>query len=134
MLVACRAATAQMDGHQVSGGAMRRATSVFPHDRRIATALALLEARFGPAIARRLREAVPRQPEERSIPSGSLGLDRATGLGGFPRGHVTELIGEDSAGKTAILYAALAAAQRAGGLAARVDAEGTADPDALLAC
>jgi recombination protein RecA len=113
---------------------MRSATPVLPHDRRIARALALLEARFGVAIARRLREAVPRQPEERILPTGSLALDRATGLGGFPRGHVIELIGGASSGKTALLYAALAAAQRAGGLAALVDAEGTAAPDVLLAC
>jgi recombination protein RecA len=104
---------------------MRRATPVLPHDRRIARALALLEARFGVAIARRLREAVPRQPEERILPTGSLALDRATGLGGFPRGHVTELIGGASSGKTALLYAALAAL---------VDAEGTAAPDVLRAC
>jgi recombination protein RecA len=113
---------------------MRSATPVLPHDRRLDRALALLEARFGVAVARRLRDAIPRQPEERSLPSGSLALDRATGLGGFPRGHVTELIGAASSGKTALLYAALAAAQRAGGLAALVDAEGTADPDVLLAC
>src|SRR4051812_33607275 len=102
MLVACRAAAAQMDGYQASGGAMRRANSVFPHDRRIASVLALLEARFGPAIARRLREAVSRQPEERSIPIGSLALDRATGTGGLPRAHLTELIGAPSSGKTAL--------------------------------
>lgn len=113
---------------------MRRATSLLPHDRRIARALALLEARFGIAIARRLREAVPRQPEDRILPSGSLALDRATGLEGFPRGHVTEIIGGASSGKTALLYAALTATQRVGGLAALVDAEGTADPDTLLAC
>jgi recombination protein RecA len=104
---------------------MRSATPVLPHDRRIARALALLEARFGVAIARRLREAVPRQPEERILPTGSLALDRATGLGGFPRGHVIELIGGASSGKTALLYAALAAL---------VDAEGTAAPDVLRAC
>lgn len=113
---------------------MRRATSVFPHDRRIATALTLLEARFGPNVARRLREVLPRQPWEGVVSSGSLALDRATVLGGFPRGHVSELVGSSSSGKTTLLYAALAAAQRAGGIAALVDAEGTADAEALLAC
>src|SRR5205823_3430735 len=83
---------------------------------RIALALRLVAARFGPDVVRRLAGARPR-PDERAVPSGSLGLDLATGLGGLPRGHVTELLGAPSSGKTALLAAALAAAQRAGGLA-----------------
>ena len=74
----------------------------------------------------------PARRRSRAIPSGSLGLDRATGLGGLPRGHLTEFFGPESSGKTTLLYAALAAAQRPGGWAALVDAEGTAD-GALLA-
>ena len=67
------------------------------------------------------------------IPSGSLALDLATGLDGLPRGGVTELLGPESSGKTTLLYSTLAAVQRQGGLAALVDAEGSADPEALAA-
>jgi len=51
-----------------------------------------LEARFGAGVVRRLRDAPARDPADRAVPSGSVGLDRATGLGGFPRGHLTELL------------------------------------------
>ncbi|CAA9556909.1 MAG: RecA [uncultured Thermomicrobiales bacterium] len=102
--------------------------------RQIDDALAAIEARFGPGVVRRLRDIPPRDPTDRAIPSGSLGLDLATGLGGLPRGHVTELLGAESSGKTALLYAALAANQRAGGIVALIDAEGTVDAGALLAC
>jgi hypothetical protein len=94
----CRAGThARLSGTRE---AMRSATPVLPHDRRIARALALLEARFGVAIARRLREAVPRQPEERILPTGSLALDRATGWGGLSQGarhraHRRGFLGQD---------------------------------------
>ncbi len=69
-----------------------------------------------------------------AVPSGSLGLDLATGVDGLPRGRLTELLGPPSSGKTALLYGALAVTQRAGGLAALIDAEGSADGDALTAC
>ena len=107
-----------------------------PHARtqRVARALALIEARFGPGVVTRLRGALRRVVEDHALPSGSLALDRAVGTGGLPRGHLTELVGAPSSGKTALLYAALAHTQRSGGLAALVDAEGTADPAALLAC
>jgi recombination protein RecA len=101
---------------------------------RIARALQRIEARFGPDIVRRLRAAPARSPEERAISSGSVGLDLATGLEGLPRGHLTEIFGPESSGKTTLLYAALAAAQRHGGLAALIDAEGTADGVTLEGC
>lgn len=108
----------------------------FPQRRKqqIDDALAAIETRFGPGIVRRLSDVPPRDPTNRVIPSGSLGLDLATGLGGLPRGHVTELLGPESSGKTALLYAALAANQRAGGIVALIDAEGTVDAEALIAC
>lgn len=102
-------------------------------ERAIARSLRLIEERFGPAVVRRL--GVPRPGRERPVaPSGSLALDRATGIGGLPRGGVTEICGPESSGKTTLLYAALAAAQRDGGLAALVDTEGSADAEALLGC
>ena len=102
-------------------------------ERRLAAALSAIEARFGRGVVERLREVRPRY-DTRTIPSGSLGLDLATGLGGLPRGQLTELLGTTSSGKTALLYAALAATQRQGGIAALIDAEGTADAEALRAC
>ncbi len=109
----------------------------FPVDprraRHLAAALAALEARFGAGVVRRLRDAPAHDPADRAVSSGSVGLDRATGLGGFPRGHLTELLGPESSGKTTLLHAALAATQRAGGLVALVDAEDGADGASLAA-
>ena len=57
------------------------------------------------------------------IPSGSLGLDVAMGIGGFPRGRVIEIYGPESSGKTTLTLHAIAEAQKAGGIAAFIDAE-----------
>ena len=100
---------------------------------RVEVVLRLIEARFGPGVVRRLGEARPSR-DDRAVPSGSLGLDLATGVGGLPRGHLTELLGPASSGKTALLYSALAATQHRGGLVALIDAEGSADAEALLGC
>ncbi|MCB0461665.1 MAG: recombinase RecA [Flavobacteriaceae bacterium] len=58
-----------------------------------------------------------------SIPSGSLGLDIALGVGGYPRGRVIEIYGPESSGKTTLTLHAIAEAQKAGGIAAFIDAE-----------
>ena len=112
---------------------MARQRSAAARERRLAAALRAVEARFGRGVVERLREVRPRY-DPRAVPSGSLSLDLATGLGGLPRGRLTELLGAPSSGKTALLYAALAATQRQGGLAALIDAEGTTDAAALHAC
>ena len=57
------------------------------------------------------------------IPSGSIGLDHALGIGGFPRGRVVEIYGPESSGKTTLAIHAIAEAQKAGGIAAIIDAE-----------
>ena len=57
------------------------------------------------------------------IPTGSLGLDVALGIGGFPRGRVIEIYGPESSGKTTLTLHAIAEAQKAGGIAAFIDAE-----------
>ncbi len=62
-----------------------------------------------------------------SIPTGSLGLDIATGIGGFPRGRVVEIYGPESSGKTTLALNAIAQAQKTGGVAAFVDAEHALD-------
>ena len=63
-----------------------------------------------------------------AIPSGSLGLDLALGVGGYPRGRVIEIYGPESSGKTTLTLHAIAEAQKAGGIAAFIDAEHAFDP------
>ena len=70
------------------------------------------------------REAV----EIETISTGSLGLDIALGIGGLPRGRVVEIYGPESSGKTTLALHAVAEAQKAGGIAAFVDAEHALDP------
>src|SRR6185295_15354855 len=62
------------------------------------------------------------------IPTGSLGMDIALGVGGVPRGRVVEIFGPESSGKTTLMLHVIANAQRAGGLAAFIDAEHALDP------
>lgn len=64
-----------------------------------------------------------------AIPSGSLGLDIALGIGGYPRGRVVEIFGPESSGKTTLTLHAIAEAQKAGGIAAFIDAEHAFDRD-----
>ena len=61
--------------------------------------------------------------EVESIPSGSLGLDIALGVGGYPRGRVIEIYGPESSGKTTLTLHAIAECQKQGGIAAFIDAE-----------
>ncbi|MDU5310766.1 MAG: ATPase domain-containing protein, partial [Dialister sp.] len=62
------------------------------------------------------------------IPTGSLALDIAVGVGGYPRGRVVEIYGPESSGKTTLALHAIAEAQKAGGVAAFIDAEHAMDP------
>ena len=62
------------------------------------------------------------------IPTGALGLDLALGVGGIPRGRVVEIYGPESSGKTTLMLHVIANAQKAGGLAAFIDAEHALDP------
>ncbi len=63
------------------------------------------------------------------IPTGSIALDVALGIGGLPRGRVVEIYGPESSGKTTVALHAVANAQAAGGIAAFIDAEHALDPD-----
>src|SRR6202162_6266252 len=63
------------------------------------------------------------------IPSGSIGLDAALGVGGFPRGRVVEIFGPESGGKTTMALHVIAQAQKMGGQAAFIDAEHALDPN-----
>src|SRR5674536_397069 len=91
------------------------------------TALAQIERQFGKGSVMRLGDEV-RVPVE-VIPTGSIALDIALGIGGLPRGRVVEIYGPESSGKTTLALHAVANAQRAGGIAAFIDAEHALDPD-----
>ena len=89
-------------------------------------AISQIEKNFGKGSIMRLGEAVI--PEGiQSIPTGSLGLDIATGIGGLPKGRVVEIYGPESSGKTTLALNAIAQAQAAGGSAAFIDAEHALD-------
>src|SRR6201993_2151623 len=89
-------------------------------------ALAQIDRAFGKGSAMRLgsRETI----EIETISTGSLGLDSALGIGGLPRGRVVEVYGPESSGKTTLALHAVAEAQRAGGVAAFINAEHALDP------
>src|SRR6201746_133909 len=93
----------------------------------LAAALSQIEKQFGKGSVMRLGEAGATYEVE-SIPTGSVGLDIALGVGGIPRGRVIEIFGPESSGKTTLTLAIIASAQANGGTAAFVDAEHALDP------
>ncbi|HKP40150.1 intein-containing recombinase RecA [Mycobacterium sp.] len=90
-------------------------------------ALAQIDKNFGKGSVMRLGDEV-RQPIS-VIPTGSIALDVALGIGGLPRGRVVEIYGPESSGKTTVALHAVANAQAAGGIAAFIDAEHALDPE-----
>ena len=86
-----------------------------------------IEKSFGKGAVMRLGDDV--RPPIDVIPTGSIALDVALGIGGLPRGRVVEIYGPESSGKTTVALHAVASAQRAGGIAAFIDAEHALDPD-----
>lgn len=88
-------------------------------------ALSRIEKQFGRGAVMRLGETSRLNVE--AIPTGSLALDLALGVGGIPRGRITEIYGQESSGKTTIGYHIIAEAQKRGGIAAFVDAEHAVD-------
>lgn len=90
------------------------------------TALAQVEKSFGKGSAMRLGDK-PEQNVE-VIPTGSLALDMALGIGGLPKGRIVEIYGPESSGKTTLALHVVANAQKAGGVAAFIDAEHALDP------
>jgi recombination protein RecA len=89
------------------------------------TTLASLKKRFGEGTVMKLGEA--ERQKIAAIPSGSLSLDLALGIGGVPRGRITEIYGPESSGKTTICQHIIAEAQRLGGIAAFIDVEHALD-------
>jgi recombination protein RecA len=89
-------------------------------------ALGAIEKQFGKGAIMRMGEGA--KLKIATIPTGAIGLDVALGTGGFPRGRVVEIYGPESSGKTSVALHAIAEAQKAGGVAAFIDAEHALDP------
>ncbi|EPY04014.1 recombinase A [Paenibacillus alvei TS-15] len=102
--------------------------SEFVSDRRAALEMALrqIEKQFGKGSIMKLGESNHMQVE--IVPSGSLALDIALGIGGLPRGRIIEVYGPESSGKTTVALHAIAEVQKTGGQAAFIDAEHALDP------
>jgi len=100
---------------------------VVEKEKALEMALSQIERQFGKGSIMKLGEASARMQLE-TIPSGSIALDIALGVGGLPRGRVIELYGHESSGKTTVAQHAMASAQRLGGVAAMIDAEHALDP------
>jgi recombination protein RecA len=96
-------------------------------EKALGLALAQIDKQFGKGSVMRLGERPAMQLAV--IPTGSIALDVALGIGGLPRGRVIEIYGPESSGKTTVALHAIANAQRLGGIAAFIDAEHALDPD-----
>jgi len=92
----------------------------------VAGAVASIEKQFGKGAVMQLGAETMEQPIS-VIPTGSVGLDRALGVGGYPRGRVVEIFGQEASGKTTVALHAIAEAQARGGVAAFIDAEHALD-------
>jgi recombination protein RecA len=122
------------DKSAAANGATAAAVGAGATEREKAIELALtqIERRFGKGAIMKLGDAAKVQIE--AIPTGSVALDLALGIGGIPRGRVTEIYGPESSGKTTLCLHVIANAQRAGGYAAFVDAEHALDPSYAAKC
>ncbi len=90
------------------------------------TALSQIEKQFGKGAVMRLGQNAAMKVD--AIPTGSLSLDIALGIGGLPKGRITEIYGPESSGKTTLALHCIAEAQKAGGIAAFIDVEHALDP------
>lgn len=96
-------------------------------DKALDSALAQIDKNYGKGSIMRLGDEV--QAPLEVVPTGSVALDIALGIGGLPRGRVVEIYGPESSGKTTVALHAVAEAQRKGGIAAFIDAEHALDPE-----
>ncbi len=95
--------------------------------------LVQIDRHFGRGAVMKLGEA-GRNSRVEAIPTGSISLDIALGIGGIPKGRVTELFGTEASGKSTLSYHVMAEAQKAGGAAAYIDAEHALDPSYAARC
>ena len=96
-------------------------------DKKLAQVMADIEKQFGKGSIMKLGES--KHMEVEVVPSGSLSLDIALGVGGYPKGRIIEIYGPESSGKTTFALHEIAEAQKAGGRAAFIDAEHALDPN-----
>ncbi len=96
-------------------------------EKALENALAQIDKQFGKGSVMRLGDDT--RPPIQAIPTGSIALDVALGIGGLPRGRIVEIYGPESSGKTTVALHAVANAQAAGGIAAFIDAEHALDPE-----
>ena len=98
-----------------------------PKSKALELAIASVQKEFGEGAIMRLKDGEKIGGDVQVIPSGSLGLDIALGIGGYPRGRIVEIYGPESSGKTTLTLHAIANVQRQGGVAAFIDAEHALD-------
>jgi recombination protein RecA len=91
-------------------------------------AVATIEKEYGKGSIMRLKDGVTLGEGIQVVSTGSIGLDIALGIGGYPRGRIVEIYGPESSGKTTLTLHAIAEVQKAGGVAAFIDAEHALDP------
>ena len=96
-------------------------------DKALEAAVTQIERQFGKGSVMRMGDH-PASDEMQCVPTGSLALDIALGVGGVPRGRIVEIYGPEASGKTTLVYHLIAQAQRLGGQAAFIDAEHAMDP------
>ncbi len=101
-------------------------------DQALVDALADIEKRYGRGAIMKLGDA--KDFEVEVISTGSLAIDLALGVGGLPRGRITEIYGPEGAGKSTLAYHVVASAQKAGGVAAYIDVEHALDKDHAESC
>ena len=114
----------------VAPAAVDRATT--ERGRAVDAAILAIEKQFGRGAIMKLGSHERQQVD--IIPTGSIALDLALGVGGIPRGRVTEIFGPESSGKTTVCQHVIAEAQRKGGVAAFIDVEHALDPGYARAC
>jgi len=107
--------------------AKKAAPSAEKPDNNIAETLRSIKTKFGDDAIMTLGET--KKVDIDVVPTGSIGLDDALGIGGFPRGRVVEIYGPESSGKTTLSLHAVAEAQKGGGVCAFIDAEHAMDPE-----
>jgi recombination protein RecA len=94
----------------------------------IELAVSSIEKEYGKGSIMRLKDGESILNDVEAIPTGSIGLDIALGIGGYPKGRIIEIYGPESSGKTTLTLHAIASVQKAGGVAAFIDAEHALDP------
>ncbi len=111
---------------------MLKRRMITEREKAIELAIGQIEKKFGKGAIMKLGESAG--PPVESIPSGSLALDLALGVGGIPRSRITEIFGPEASGKTTLAQHILAEAQKRGGMAAYIDAEHALDPSYAANC